>query len=222
MKRFVFVLLLGVCLAAAVGAQNTPVTSKGSLGLQFSFAGFGGFGIGGVPAGTVPVDTTPAVPGYTSTPEVGVGVRYFLADRLALRGGLSVASATVTDTAGGVARDLELSFEPGITYYLVSSGSAAVYVGAFLSAGYASASVTTAPSATPDSFSGFGFGVGAILGAEYFILPRLSIGAEYDLGLSYLSGAWVFGVGGTASASELAIGTGSLPGSAAAFLTIYL
>jgi hypothetical protein len=203
MRKFFFSLFIGLVLCTAAYSQDTkPRTSSGDRALLFSINGLGTFGIGGSYAGTLPVttigiDTVFAAFGLRpSLPLLGFGMKFYLSDNLALRvalGGGSTTSFTprAGDTTGATddVTDLAVGLAPGLEFHLVNAGPVTVYTGAVVNYGMTLHADGDASNVnenhTQRTYSTFGGS--AIFGAEYFPWSSVSLGAEYQLGVSHTS-----------------------------------
>lgn len=152
----------------------------------------------------------------TSTPSaldgVGVGGRLFLDDGMAIRGavGLNIASSTEETSAGNFSQDEENSsstyaLEGGVEIVLMRAKAAYLYTGGLLQLGYTSAD----PDGDDNNQDGFGVTLAGLLGANYFLMDGLSIGAEYRLGLAYASNTREQGEDAKVESSSTVFGTGT-------------
>ena len=123
-------------------------------------------------------------------PVVGLTMKFFLADNIALRAGLGFNSESNTtpqfnnnDSLINEALDSRMAFaiSPGIEVHLVQEGPVTVYTGGVLS--YAMASNSSGEDSTEVTSSQTGIGIGAIFGAEFFPWSNVSVGAEYQIGV---------------------------------------
>jgi hypothetical protein len=193
--RFVaslFVLGLALGLTNSVRAQETgkdeiirPLTKQGSAAFIFTLNGLGDFKIG-----------SPSINGMTS----GVGVKYFLADEMALRvllgfnsstsGGLIGADSakTLSTSIFGILAGIEMHFRP-----LYSTSP---YVG--LQVGFSSKSedITTTTTQKTTAFS-----VMALAGFDWFFTHGIAAGAEMGLGFTSNGGTKVNGADVTSTSS---------------------
>ena len=186
MKRFFLALLAVVVMANLSVADDgvMPKTKMGDKALLFTINGFGNFGIGNSPVGTVPSYTTAGV--LQSTNLSGFGMKYYLADNLALRGSLAFGlQSSTTKSAAGDNKSSQMMFGllPGVQYHISRLGPVTAYVGGWAVIGIWSGSSTPAGGAESKA-SGTVFGAGGMLGAEFYPWDNISLGAEYQLGLT--------------------------------------
>lgn len=205
MKKLALALVLTLALVAGLAAQGQAIDSKGSLGLQFTMQGLGTFNVDGV---SIAYDT-----GLANVLP-GIGAKYFILDKLAFgfvlyMGGASNPAAALYDS------DFYFGVRPSVAYYLVKKGPVDLYSGAYLS--YGSHSRKTDGSNPSDETHVLGFG--ALLGAEYFVMNGLSIGAEYSLGYNSY-GSSDTDSGGTTTSNDSTSDWGV--GVVSVYLTFYL
>ncbi len=199
MKRLLLVLFVSLCwMSIPLHAQNvTPKDKSGDKALLFSINGFGNFGVGSLVAGNVGI-TAGSTVSFSSIP--GAGIRYYLADRLALRAIAGIGTRSDSDPGDTIIQAESSTFQfavsPGIEVHMINAGPVSGYIGGQIS--FASATETSS-STVPDSAnplvrkrvesstSGSGFGVGAFLGAEFFPWTNISLGAEYQVNFFSLS-----------------------------------
>lgn len=182
--RLILPLLIMLPFAARSQTAIAPVTPKstsGDFALLFDLGGLASLALNGF--------NGPG--GDTSEYGAGFGAKYFVANDVAVRIGLTLRSlsrkAPVTDTL--LLNDEFTSFRfaiaPSVTYNLVKSSSVAGYVGGQLT--YAMANATNTPSDTTkratDATSST-FGIGALIGAEWFPWSNVSIAGEYIVGFA--------------------------------------
>lgn len=190
MKR-ILLILLAVAVAGNFAFAQAPKTKQGDKAFLFTINGFGDFGVGSSPVGTVFV-------GSTGTPVslAGFGLKYYVANDVAIRGALAATFASSTQKITGETDDeasaTAFGIIPGLQYHISTMGSVTAYVGAFVVVGAVSASVTpSVPIPGPSvetKFTGLLFGVGGIIGAEFYPWENVSLGAEYQLGFTNTSG----------------------------------
>lgn len=200
MRTCIIGLFLLAIAAGGASAQDTrPKTSAGDRALLFSFNGFGDFGVNGSTAGSAPltffgIDTTFNI--RLLSPIYGFGIKYYLGDNVALRASLGLGSSTVSiprseDTTGRTddVTDLILGVTPGLEFHLVNTGPVTAYTGIFASFSgswnFSGDKEDTIADSTTRSYSSFGGG--AVFGVEYFPWNSISLGAEYQLGVSVSS-----------------------------------
>lgn len=129
----------------------------------------------------------------------GINARYFISDNVAARAALNISGTTTTTknysgddlvstTKTNAENPFSLSLTPGIEYHIAKFNKGSVYVGGELGVTFISAkeSIDYAEYNYLDAVSkssGFGFGIGAFTGIDYYLTNNLYLGAE--LGLNY-------------------------------------
>ncbi|MGE5315012.1 MAG: outer membrane beta-barrel protein [Acidobacteriota bacterium] len=189
MKKLLTLLTLLLVTAGSLSAQDfRPAVRSGARSLNFTFGGFGAFGIAGA-----------GVSG-------GLGVSYFASSDVAYRLGLqAVYNKTTqpwTDAApGSEGSTSNFGLGLGVDYLMYMSGMTSrvrPYWGVGVNVIYNTSSVkppvalsagtgTLIETRNGSDNDGLTFGVGGILGAEFFLYPELSLSAEYDLNLLSLT-----------------------------------
>lgn len=197
MRRFFTLLVAGLVFAGTLVAQDVkPAVSTGSKSLDFTFAGLGAFGIG--PSG---------IGG-------GLGATYFLASDAAVRVGLQVVYASATmpanppaGTPGTDGSQSAFQAAVGVDYLMFMTGATSrvrPFVGAGVQFGMGSTNsknpVTGATVQTEIKNNEFGENINgtnyvagttiaarAVVGAEFFLYPELSLSAEYQLNVINLT-----------------------------------
>ncbi len=121
--------------------------------------------------------------------------RYFLSDDAAVRVQLGFISASRTakgENGAGDATKAKVSrggFALAVGYEKHFSGAErlSTYAGADILLGFASAkaSFNDGTDTYTSKQSGFGFGVRAVTGFDYYFIPKVYLGAELGLGISY-------------------------------------
>ena len=165
-----------------------PITKQGSAAFVLTLGGLGTFNIG-----------APSINGMMS----GVGVKYFLADDMALRILLGFAnssspstadtSSTLSTTTFGIGAGVEWHFRP-----LYSTSP---YVGAQI--GFSSTSSDVTKDATDKTTA---FSVTAIAGFDWFFTHGIAAGAEMGLGFQSNGGTKTNGASKT-STSTISLAT---------------
>jgi hypothetical protein len=120
----------------------------------------------------------------TALDGVGVGGRYFFQESLALRAALGLGFATDKQELGSQSSEdstTTLALEGGLELVLMRAKSAYLYTGGLLQVG----STSVDPEGGSNNTEGFGVTLAGLLGASYFLMEGLSVGAEYRLGLQY-------------------------------------
>lgn len=191
MRTIRLALFLSFVASTALSAQDVrPVVQDGARSINFTFGGLGTFGLGA--AGR----------------DGGISGSYFLSRNAALRVGLQAAysHSTTPWNGGGAGTDGSSSgtaFGAGADYLSYMSSLTQrvrpyVGVGAYLSSRTSDSKPPLAspvPSGalveTKNGSGGDGLTVGtrAILGAEFFLYPAISLSAEYQVGLFGLTSA---------------------------------
>ncbi len=146
---------------------------------------------------------------YT-TPELRF--RHFATDNMAyrLRANFGMTSSTDKETVSGVAVERKtssgfgLTIAPGIEKHFAGTAKLSPYYGAQLNLGFATASTvdyTNAVAGGPGAWAGvadgnksssksgstFGLGIGAFMGADYYIADGVYVGGEFGLGIFDMS-----------------------------------
>lgn len=225
------IIVLTACANGFVHAADAqPAMKAGSKGLLFSFSGLYTF----TPRGLFVVKVTDptyqnafygAMSGVTSTfvptSVPGVGVRYYLTDQMALRGGLGIGfiSQSEKNPSGSASNPLSDNTVSGMLIgvqgiaelRMKNVGPISPYVGAGLGLQLASVSATTHSSATSSLDSKASATTFKLLlcgGFEWFYEDNISFGAEYQLGLGMLSGSTTRSPsGGSSTTTDLPSGT---------------
>ncbi len=154
MKKLVLVLVTLFLLVGIVVAQDaTPKNKQGDMGIMFGFSGLSILG----------------VDNYMS----GVGIKYFIQDDLALRGGFGFATKSIPDVDEN---PMDFGLNAGVQYNFTSSGPVVGFFGGSLFFNSHKAQGIADPTNT--------FGLLALFGAEWFPWNSVSLGAEYGLGFS--------------------------------------
>jgi hypothetical protein len=177
--------------------ENKPVTQSGTTSLNFTFGGFGGFGTNGAyvaavpPGGTVGDTILNQLYGLLGEryvrPLYGLGVTFYVADNVGLRLGFAANMNSDNTPNPDSTKDddtrtkLALGFSPAIQVHLLSNGPVTVYTGVVFTVGSAFSWYGADANRTRESQ--FSYGGGFLLGAEFYPLEFLSLGAETQLGL---------------------------------------
>lgn len=179
MKSFVAVALALVLLVGVAQAAEVP-TSQGDKAMVFMFNGFDDLGLGGYPG------------------QYGFGMRYYIADGTAIRGGVTFGKGTYT-WADPDAEDTDDYEEDATTWGLeailekhLESPCAAVSPYWGVGAGLLSTSYTEKdPYYYYRSYeyeeSSFGFQIFGAMGFEWAFTGCMTLGGEYRLGWGSLS-----------------------------------
>lgn len=154
---------------------------------------------------------------FSSTPTaldgVGVGGRYFLNESMAVRAGLglSLASEKSETSQSGFSQDSNdssntIAIEGAVEFVLMRAKAAYLYTGGLLQLGYNS----TDPDGGNNNTDGFSTTLAGLLGANYFLMEGLSVGAEYRLGLNYTSAHQDRGPDADADQTSTVLGVGTV------------
>ena len=209
MQKLAMIVLLCAALAGTASAQEsnsgntsaTPNTTAGNKALTFSISGLGTFGITGSYVTSVPLSGTlfdstdfggvfEAFGVRLGRPLIGLGFKTFLADRMALRGGLSILSSSkttpVNDSIDTKSSSFGFGISPALEVHLGNAGPVSGYTGFVLS--YGMYSKTNNPNdSTENSNTASTFGGGAILGVEFSPWTNISLSGEYQVGITTTS-----------------------------------
>ena len=206
MKLFTFAIIAVMLIGTIATAAEVP-TSEGDKAMVFTFSGFDNLGV--LPYGGMSLaDILPeeedrdenleALEGFTG----GLGMRYYISDGMAVRSGLTLSMASVTNTcewdgwtdpkASLTSFGIDVMIEKHMD---VPFNSISPYIG--VGGNFGMVSLKSEPSVleTPDwlqtteeKTSITTFGVGAALGFEWAFVDGMTLGAEYKLGFTSLSG----------------------------------
>lgn len=154
-----------VILLAAQSAAADPIQTDGLGALMFDYGGL-----------------------FTSTPtaldSVGVGGRYFLSEDFAMRAAVGMLLDTAKTEVGSASEEASRSqfgIEAGAEFVLTRGRSAYLYTGGLLQI----SKFEDDPEGGSNNTDRLDITVGGLLGVTYFIVDKLSIGAEYRLGFNY-------------------------------------
>lgn len=127
----------------------------------------------------------------------GIGFKAWLSDKAAVRGsfGLGLSSTTEKSTDEDLTDKKqtwnEFSFGGGLEYHPMAGKRVSPYLGAGVS--FTTSTTKEEPSIHKDHYPGTtklykwsssGFGMGGLVGVEFFMGDRLSLSGEYEVGLS--------------------------------------
>jgi hypothetical protein len=189
MKHGRLVLLALLFLPGALLAQTStstdgirPRSSAGDFALLFDLGGLADLALNGFRGGV----------GDTSEVGAGFGAKYFVADDIAVRLGLSVLTSSASRPVGSDSLGLNDEFSvfrfgitPSVLVNVMKTGPVAGYLG-----GQVSFATTTSDNNPADELvadvegSSTAFGVAGIIGAEWFPWQSVSLSAEYVLGFA--------------------------------------
>lgn len=195
MKKLLFVIVAVVIITnlAFAGDENTPKTKVDDKAWLFSLGGLSNLSAGNFMG--------------------GVGGKYYISDKNAIRLSLGFVSTNTTikyTGAAGTGSDEKISgtgfsLAPAYLHVLSADGPVAPYIGVQFSLALGS---------TTDENPGFvsnnkiknsstTFGVAGVAGVEWFPWQNISFGAEYQLGYATTSGTRDVTVGGTTTSTDL-------------------
>jgi opacity protein-like surface antigen len=185
-----------ICLlfVASMAQAATVTTTAGTKAMVFRFSGLSNLGLSGYSGMTFAGN--PDVPA-----NVGVGMRYYINDGLAVRPGLDVGMASSSEKGLGGNTDDKTSgsvigLSVAIEKHLPGPTNVSPYMGA--GAGFGMARATSEPSRPQQPATGTmlkqtdkatAFGVFGMLGFEWGFTESLTLGGEYRLGLNGSSGS---------------------------------
>lgn len=157
MRRFMFLLAVIFLVGASSSqSQTMRAAAQGEKALLFNFVGLNALSLNAY--------------------QGGIGAKYFLSDGLALRGLLlfGIDNKTVSTTPEATDNLFTFGIGGAIEYHLPISSSVSPYVGGGLQF------MTTSETINSGSFktTGTTFGIGALMGVEYFFNQSLSLSAE--------------------------------------------
>ena len=214
MKPALRFLTLFVVLAIPVGflsAQEIkPQTGAGSKAVLFEFSGLSNLGV---------------APFHG-----GIGLKYYLAPMMALRGSIGIGYYSKTTKGAPGSTDekqstTEIPIGAGLEYHVLNAKNVSMYLGGELGVGLSSASTSeSVPVGNPErstSASTTTFGIGGILGVEYFVSQSMSVAGEYRLGFSTSSGSVEAKSGGVSVKTDLPTETRFGTGTATLTVAIY-
>jgi opacity protein-like surface antigen len=185
-----------ICLlfVASMAQAATVATTAGTKAMVFRFSGLSNLGLSGYSgmqfAGNLDVPAN-----------VGVGMRYYIHDGLAIRPGLDIGMARSSEKGLGGDTDDKTSgsvigLSVAIEKHLPGPANVSPYMGG--GAGFGMARATSEPSRPQQPATGtmlkatdkaVAFGVFGMLGFEWGFTESLTLGGEYRLGLNVSSGS---------------------------------
>lgn len=191
MRRSLILLSAMTLFAASAAQSQIKAPTEGSKALLFNFSGLSNLGLGMY--------------------QGGIGGKYFLSDAMAVRALLmfGINNQTVNGNTGFTDQTTDaLNFGIGgaLEYHLPISSNVSPYVGGGVT--FTTGTVTSTPSvpsgtaATQFKNTNTSFGIAAIGGIEYFFNQNISLGAEYQFGLTTTSNSQT----GTQGSSALGLG----------------
>jgi hypothetical protein len=179
------ILIIVSCTALSFAQQNKPYFEKGSKAILFEFQGIDNLG--------------------ANSFNGGIGGKYFLQPKLAIRGGIQFVSINEdvpfqgTNGIDGSNSASQYGIFGAIEFHLDTS-QVSPYVGGGLGVTFTSTESKSAEADPVDQviiknnrngvfgyYGGTEFTVFALAGVEVFLIRSLSLGAEYRLGIEQLS-----------------------------------
>ncbi len=182
-QRIILAFAAVLACVSAVQAQQARSGTAGEKALLFNFSGLSNLNL--------------------TMFEGGLGGKYFIADRMAIRGLLVFGDDKKTiDATTTIPERTNETFSFGIggalEYHLPVSSSVSPYLGGGIT--FLHSSVTQDPGANKSSSNQFG--IGGLFGVEYFFNQNISLAAEYQLGVTTTSTS----TSGAPNQSELQFG----------------
>jgi opacity protein-like surface antigen len=187
MKRLLLVAMI-VLLAVGVMNAGERMTKAGTWSLNFTVNGLGDFGVIGAPVSSVTFFDENA--NLQSATLYGFGGSYFLNDDMALRANLTFNNTNQNVKNTGGESDLTMQawgITPAFLWYMGGDGPVAAYWGPQVSYSMISAESETTPvsgTGTTETGKGTTFGVGVVMGAQWWAWDQVAFNAEYTLGYS--------------------------------------
>jgi len=155
-----------------------PLTKSGSAAFVFNLGGIGAFGLASQPISQTQNNL------FTNAPIAGAGMKYFIADDLALKVLLAFGTTSNGDTSSVThLTTTTFGIGAGVEYHMRPLYSTSPYIGAGIK--FATSSQTTGTnSSTQIKTSGSEFNIGVFAGFDWFFTKGLALGAEYGLGFT--------------------------------------
>jgi hypothetical protein len=211
--KFAAVCLVTLGMASVGQAQNAdndiirPITQTGSAAFMFSLNGLGDFGFGGPIVGATSLTdeqiSAVSTTGGGNTVMPGVGAKFFVSDNTALRVALAFrlyedgkeeVGSSLTGGPGKSQRNTTgINF--GGEYHFRPLYSTSPYLGALVSFVTDNFKQTFNPGTgvqTLRNLKSTSFGVGAVVGFNWFFTRGLALGGEYTLGFTSTSSVFEF------------------------------
>jgi|SRR5579883_877243 len=211
--KYVATVLTVIVLSAGVtrADESKPMTSSGNFAWLFGFSGLSSMQANGLFSVGAPYTFSPSfttdvasgsVPTF-STAVPAVGLRWYLANNVALSGGLGFGTFSFdqkpptgsTGLSDSTNSGLAFGIRAQIEWHMNPIGAVSPYFGGGLGVTIASATdkamVASSPATgTPTEVdaSSTQFGVFGVVGFEWFFTNAMSLGAQYQLGLTLTSG----------------------------------
>ena len=164
-----------------------PDTKAGSTAFMFTFGGLGAFGMNGFPIESFALTAA----GETlNTTLIGGGGKWFFMDELALRGlfGIITQSKGNVDSIGKTS-SVMYGFSGGVEKHFDAIGAVSPYVGAQLTLAYASLDnqKSVGNKTIENKETASTFGIGPLIGFDWYFTNGLAIGGEFMLAYSTTS-----------------------------------
>jgi hypothetical protein len=164
-----------------------PDTKAGSAAFMFTFSGLGAFGMNGFPIENF---TLTAAGETLNATLLGGGGKWYFMDELALRGlfGLMTQSKGNVDSIGKTS-SVMYGFSGGVEKHFEAISTVSAYVGAQLSFAYASLDNKKSFSnkTIENKETASTFGIGPLIGFDWYFTSGLAVGGEFLLGYSTTS-----------------------------------
>ncbi len=168
---------LAMLVPSLAGAQEGDRPAAGAMSLVFNYGTLTGTSFVGGHFLAMAPDTNLSV--EQMLPAYGVGGRYYLSPELAIRGSLMLQSGSNEFNNNNGDEFLGLGLSGGVHFHFLNAGKVTAYGGGQLGLIRA---VWEEPNR--DDMKITGIGVYGVLGAEYYVSPNFSFGAEYILGIT--------------------------------------
>jgi hypothetical protein len=168
-------------------SKARPDTKAGSTAFMFTFGGLGSFGMNGFPIESFSLSVAGEM---LSASIFGGGGKWFFMDNLALRGmiGLTTQSKGNVDSAGKTTSAI-YGFAGGVEKHFDAISSVSPYVGAQITFAHASLDnqKTVANQIKENKETASSFGIGPLIGFDWYFTSGLAIGGEFMLVYSSVS-----------------------------------
>ncbi|MEP7235729.1 MAG: OmpW family outer membrane protein [Ignavibacteriota bacterium] len=182
---FVIIGIARVSFAQEDANMPHPLTKSGSAAFLFNLAGIGTFGLGTEPIGTATQMVTQNGVTFTANNQTigGLGLKYYIADDMALKVLLAFGTTSNGDTATRAFSTSQFGIAAIFEYHMRPLYSTSPYIGGGVRFGTAS---QTAASGTTSEVkaSGTVLNIGIVAGFDWFFTKGIAIGAEYGLGFT--------------------------------------
>lgn len=181
MKRLLLVVLV-LLLAVGLSTAGERMTKQGTHSINFLINGLGDFGVSSFPVASVGAGTL-----------YGFGGSYFLQDDMAIRAGVAF-NRWNQNTKGttGETDNTEMGFgvSPALLWYCMGEGPVSAYWGPGAMFGMYSDETKFTPTSgtgTSTKQTWTGFGVGIVMGGQWWAWDQVAFNAEYMLSYSSYS-----------------------------------